>query len=87
MFVLSFKNSNDDPTRNSLDTYYMPLIELKDFNALADNKPFFAQPVKNKQEAHEKRIEMSRNDDYTTGNLLYFLFYHQNYYNDNKNQL
>ena len=32
----------------------MPLIEIKDFSALIDNKPFFDQPVKNKQEAHEK---------------------------------
>ena len=37
-------------------------------NALIDNKPFFDQPVRNKQE--EKLVEMSRNNDYTTGNLL-----------------
>ena len=34
--------------------------------------------MKNKQERYEKIIEMSRNDDYTTSNLLDFL-YHQNY--------
>ena len=39
----------------------------------------FDQPVKNKQKAYEKLIEMSRNDAYTTGNLLDYL-YHQNYY-------
>ena len=32
-----------------------------------------------KQEAYEKLIAMSRNDDYTIGNLLDFLYY-QNYY-------
>ena len=79
MFVLSFGNGNDDPTRDSFDKYYMPLVEIKDFNALIVSKPFFDQPVKNKQEAYEKIIEMSRNDDYTTGNLLDYL-YHQNYY-------
>ena len=63
LFVLSFKNGNDDPTRNSLDKYYMPLVEIKDFNALIDNKPFFDQPVKNKQETYEKPTEISRNDD------------------------
>ena len=57
----------------------MPLVEIKDFNALIDNKPFFDQPVKNKQEVYEKLIEISRNGDYTTGNLLDYL-YHQNYY-------
>ena len=29
----------------------MPLKEMKCFNALIDNTPFFDQPVKNKQEA------------------------------------
>ena len=41
LFVLSFKNGNDDPTRNSFDEYYMSLVEIKDFNALIDNKRFF----------------------------------------------
>ena len=57
----------------------MPLEEIKYCNVLIDNKPFFDQPVKNKQEVYEKLIEMSKNDDYTTGNLLDFR-YHQNYY-------
>ena len=48
----------------------MPLVEIKDFNELIDNKPFFDQPVKNKQEAYKKLVKMSRNDYYTTG-LLY----------------
>ena len=57
----------------------MPLVKIKDFNALIDNKPFFHQPVKNKQEAYEKLIERLKNYDYTTGNLLGFSYY-QNYY-------
>ena len=77
--MFSFKNGDDDPTRNYFDEYYMPLVEIKDFNALIDNKPMFDQPVKSKQEAYEKLIEMSRNDDYTTGDLLDYL-YHQKYY-------
>ena len=46
LFVLSFKNSNDNPTRDSFDKYYMPLVEIKNFNAIIDNKPFFNQPIK-----------------------------------------
>ena len=38
MFVLSFKNGDDDPNRNSFDEDYMLLVEIKDFNALIDNK-------------------------------------------------
>ena len=32
----------------------MPLIEIKSFDALLDNKPFFDEPIGNKQEANEK---------------------------------
>ena len=57
----------------------MRLVEIKDFNVLIYKKPFFDQPVKKKQEAYEKLIETSRNDDYSTGNLMDYL-YHQKYY-------
>ena len=43
LFVLSFKNGDVDPARNSLDAYYA------NFNASIDNKPFFDQPIKTKQ--------------------------------------
>ena len=79
LFVLLFKNGNDDPTRDSFDKYYMPLVKIKDLNALNNNKLFFDQPVKKRQEPYEKLFEMSRNDDCTAENLLDYLYY-QNYY-------
>ena len=57
----------------------MSFVEKKDFNALIDNKQFFDQAVNSKEELYEKLVEMSRNDDYTTRNLLNYL-YHQSYY-------
>ena len=55
LFVLSFKNGNDDPTRNSFNKYYMPSVEIKDFNALIDNKHFFNLSVKTNQK-HLKNL-------------------------------
>ena len=46
MLILSFKNGNNDPATNYFDKYYMPLVEIEDFNALIDNKTFFDKPVK-----------------------------------------
>ena len=69
-FVLLLKNDNDDPTINYFNKYYMQLVEMKEFNALNDSKPFFDQPVKKKQKMYGKIIEFLRSDDYTTGNLL-----------------
>ena len=63
LFLQSFKVGENDPTRDSFHKYYMPLIEIKDFNELFDNKPFFDQPVKNEQEPNKKLAEISRNDD------------------------
>ena len=56
LFVLSFKNDISYSTRNYFDRYYMLLVETKDFNALIGNKPFFDQPVKNKQETYENLV-------------------------------
>ena len=69
LFVLSFKNGNNDPARDSFNEYYMPLVEMKNLDALVENKSIFNQPVKNKQEAYEKLNEMLKNNDYATGNF------------------
>ena len=36
-------------------------------------------PVKNEEEAYEKIIEISKNNDYTSGNLLDFAYFKENY--------
>ena len=72
LFSLSFKNGISDPARDSFKKYYMSLVEIKDFNALIDNKTFFNEPVKSKQKVDEKLIEMSRSGDYATGNFGIF---------------
>ena len=57
----------------------MALVEIKDFNVLIDNKQFLDQPVKNRQEAHEKLVEKPRNNDYMSGNLLNYVYYQKHY--------
>ena len=66
LFALTFENEDD---RTSFLKCYVPKVEIKDFNVLIDRKPFFEIPVKNKEEAYDAIIEMSKNNDYTTGNL------------------
>ena len=57
LFVLSLKNGSNDPTRYSFDKYYMPTVEIKDFDVVIDNKLFFDQAVKNKQESYKKLLK------------------------------
>ena len=60
LFVLSLKSGDYDPARNSFDNYYMSFVEIKDFNSLINSKLFFDQPIKNKQEAYKKLVEISK---------------------------
>ena len=77
LFVLSYENETD---RISFKKYYVPKIEIKDFNVLIDGKPFFFDiPVKNKEEAYEQIIEMSRNNNYATGDLLDYEYFSKHY--------
>ena len=46
---------------------------------MVDGKSFFDLPVKNEEEAYEKTIELSRNNNYTTGNLLDFAYFKEHY--------
>ena len=76
LFVLSFENEED---RTSFSKYYTPKVEVKDFDVLIDRKGFFDALVKNKEEAYEKIIEISKNNDYTTGNLLDYEYFSKHY--------
>ena len=75
LFVLSFSRNNNTDNRDSFSNYYVPNVEIKDFNVLIDRKSFFDLPLKNEEETYEKIIDMSNNNDYATGNLLYFVYF------------
>ena len=79
LFVLSFPRNNNTDSRYSFLNYYVPKVKVNDFNVLIDGKSFFDLSVKNDEEAYEKIIEMSDNNDYTTGNLLDFANYKKHY--------
>ena len=79
LFVLSFPRNNNADSRYSFSNYYVPKVQIKDFNVLIDRKCFFDLSVKNEEEAYEKIIEMSNNNDCTTGNLLDFAYFKKHY--------
>ena len=49
LFVLSFTRNNAGDNRDSFSDYYVPRVEIKDFNVLIDGKSIFDLPVKNKE--------------------------------------
>ena len=74
LFVLSFEN---DHLFQSI--MYQKLLCIKDFNVLIDGKSIFDVPVKNKEGAYEKIMSISKNNDYTTGNLLDYEYFSKHY--------
>ena len=76
MFVLSFENENG---RASFSKHYVPNVQVKDFNLLIDGKSFFDMPIKSGKETYKQIIEMGRNNDYTTGNLLGYEYFSKHY--------
>ena len=76
LFVLAFENEED---RSVSSKYYKPTVEIKDYNVPIDQKPFFEILVKNKEETYEAIIELIRNSDYTTANLLGYEYFSTHY--------
>ena len=79
LFVLSFPRNNNTDSRYSYSNYYVPKVEINDFNVLIDGKSFFDLPLNNAEEAYEQVIKISNNNDCTTGNLLDFAYFKKHY--------
>ena len=78
LFVLAFE---DDAQRTSNKRYYIPNIEIKDYNVMINEKNCFDKPVKNDKETYKniRKITIGWGDDYTTGCLLYYTYFKKYY--------
>ena len=74
LFVLAFENDDD---RTSSDEYYLPIVEIKDYNIMINDENFFDQPIKNKKVTYDniRKIATGQGDDYTTGCLLDYPYF------------
>ena len=79
LFASPFPRNNNTDSRYSFLNYYVPKVQIKDFNVLVDEKSFFDLSVKNEEEAYGRIIETGNNNDYATGNLLDFAYFKKYY--------
>ena len=77
LFVLAYGQVNND--RQSFSRFYLPNVMIKDYNIIIDKLAFFDLPIKTEEEAYEKIIDISRNNEYTTGNLLDYDYFKKHY--------
>ena len=76
LFVLAYQTADD---RQSFSQFYLPKVMVKDSNVIIDKLAFFDLPIKTEEEAYEKIIDISRNNEYTTGNLLDYDYFKKYY--------
>ena len=75
---MSFLRNNNTDSRYSY-SYYVPKVKINDFNVLINGRSFLDLPLKKEEEAYEKILDMSNNNDYTTGSLLDFSYFKKTY--------
>ena len=78
LFILAFEN---DIQRTSHLNYYLPNVEIKDYNITINGENFFDQPIKNKKITYDniRKIAIGYGDDYTTGCLLDYPYFIETY--------
>ena len=78
LFVLAFENDDD---RKSDEEYYLPTVEIKDYNIVINDEDFFDQPIKNNKITYDniRKIATGQVDHYTTGSLLDYLYFTNTY--------
>ena len=76
LFVLAYRNADN---RQSFSQFYLPRVITKDFNVIIVKLAFFNLPIKTEEEAFEKTVDISRNNEYTTGNLLDYDYFKKYY--------
>ena len=76
--MLSFENENG---RTSHAEYFLPKVEIKDYNVKIDGKNILEKPIKNDATTYEniRKTVTGQGGDYTTAHLLDYPYFKENY--------
>ena len=75
LFVLAFgksENGNKKVERDSHRKYFLPRVDITNYNVLLDDRNFYDQSVNDQIKRYDeiRKISTVKGDDYTTGCLL-----------------
>ena len=78
LFVLAFEN---DTQRTSAKDYYLPNVQIKNYNAMINGENVFDQPVNDNKVTYEniRKIATGQEDDYATVCLLHYPYFKDSY--------
>ena len=84
LFVFAYfiaENGNDEAGIKNNIKYFLPRGEIKNYNVLIDGRNFYDQPINDiiKQYDEVRKVSTGYGDDYTTGCLLDYAYFKDNY--------
>ena len=67
--------------RNGFTKYFLPRVDIKDYSVLIDGRNFYDQNISDDFKKYEevRKVMTGRGEDYTTGSLLDFDYWKNNY--------
>ena len=84
MFALAFDNINNGANRVERDShrkYFLPRVNITNYNVLIDGRNFYDQPINDQIKKYDeiKNVTTGKGDDYTTGCLLDYQYFKDHY--------
>ena len=84
LFVLAFNNTNNNDNKVERDShrkYFLPRVNIINYNVLIDGRNFFDQPINDQIKKYDeiRKIATRKRDDYTTGCLLDYQYFKDHY--------
>ena len=85
LFVLAYfvaaDAANDEAGIKDTRKYFLPRGEIKNYNVLIDGRNFYDQPINEIIEQYDevRKVSTGYGDDYTTGCLLDYAYFKDNY--------
>ena len=81
LFAMACNSEIGQPTRNGQQKYYLPRIDLNEYNVIIDGRNFYDNPIENDIEKYRelKKVMTGKGEDYTTGSLLDFNYFDKHY--------
>ena len=84
LFVLAFNNTNNNANKVERDShrkYFLPRVNIINYNVLIDGRNFYDQPINYQIKKYDeiRKIATGKGDDYTTGCLLDCQYFKDHY--------
>ena len=84
LFVLAFDNTNNDDNKVERDShrkYFLPRVDITNYNVLIDGRNFYDQPINDQIKKYDqiRKIATGKGDNYTASCLLDYEYFKDHY--------